>query len=105
MITLEFDYFFRQLKAGMNVNEICFYFTDDPEEEEHYIGYNVGALRPYWVGYCDVKDGTVFKTAKELVNAPIYNGRSLKSRWKNVHICSIEAISLEDWMEYMEHVD
>lgn len=104
MMTLDFEYFFRQLKAGMNVNEICFYFTDDPEEE-HYLGYHPEQKNPYWVGYCDIKDGTAFKTAKELVNAPIFDGKSLKSRWENVHICSIEAIPLKEWMEYMEHVD
>lgn len=105
MMTLDFDYFFRQLKAAMNIDETCFYFADDSEEEEHYLGYNQGELKPYWVGYCDVKDGVEFKTAEELVNAPIFDGKSLKSRWRDVRICSIETFPLKDWVECMEHVD
>ncbi len=104
MTTLDFDYFLRQLKAGININETCFYFNDDPEEAEYYLGYISQCKNPYWVGYCDVKDGAEFKTAEELVNAPIFNGKNLKSRWENVRICSIESFPLEEWMECMEHV-
>ncbi|MCI8992271.1 MAG: hypothetical protein HFG80_06015 [Eubacterium sp.] len=103
-MTLDFNYFLRQLKEGVNINETCFYFNDDPAEEEHYLGYVADSANSYWVGYCDVKDGAEFKTAEELVDAPIFNGKSLKERWKNVRICSIESFPLDDWMECMEHV-
>lgn len=59
---------------------------------------------PYRVGFCDVENGIEFKTAKELLNAPIFNGKSLKFRWENVRICSIESFPLKDWIECMEHV-
>ena len=36
---MDWDFFFRQLAAGMNIDETCFYFSDDPNEEEHYLGY------------------------------------------------------------------
>lgn len=36
---MEWDFFFRQLEAGIYINETCFYFTDDPEEKERYLGY------------------------------------------------------------------
>jgi len=39
MDTLDYGYFFRQLKAGISINETCFYFMDDPQESDHYIGY------------------------------------------------------------------
>ncbi len=105
MKTLDFDYFFRQLKAGINVNETCFYFNDDPSEDEHYLGYCVESTTPYWIGYCDVRDGTEFETADELVNAPVFDGKSLKERWENVQICSIESFPLDDWMKCMEHIN
>lgn len=104
MMTLDFDYFFKQLKSGTNINETCFYFADDPKEEERYLGYDAENKPSYWAGYCDVKDGAEFETADELVSAPIFNGKSLKERWKNVRICGIEGFSLEDWIECMEHV-
>jgi len=104
MMTLDFNYFFRQLKEGINIDETCFYFDDDPTEEEHYLGYVADSVNPYWIGYCDVKDGAEFKTAEELVNAPIFNGKSIKERWKSVRICGIEGLPLDDWMECMAHV-
>lgn len=105
MMRLDFDYFFRQLKAGVNVNETCFYFDDDPSEDEHYLGYREKGTYPYWVGNCDVKDGIAFETADELVKAPVFGGKSLKERWGNVRICSIGTFPLEDWMECVEHVN
>ncbi len=105
MMELNFDYFFRQLKAGLNIDETRFYFRDDPEEEEHYLGYCRGYPKPYWIGYCDIKDGADFWTAEELVNAPIFNGKSLKDKWEYVCICGIEGLPLDDWFECMNHVD
>ena len=45
-----------------------------------------------------------FKTADELVNAPIYDGKSLKSRWDKVVIVSIEGLDRDDWMQCCRHV-
>lgn len=101
---IDFDYYFRQLKAGMCIDETCFYFSDDPEKIEHYIGYLPEFDEPYWSGYCDIPDGTAYKTAEELINAPIWNGRSLRERWNEVRICHIEGVSLEDWLTFCSHV-
>ena len=60
--------------------------------------------KPYWVRYCDVEGGCEFKTADELVNAPIYNGKSLKSRWDKVVIVSIESFPVDDWIQCFCHV-
>ena len=38
-----------------------------------------------------------------MVNAPIFDGKSLKGRWSCVVICSIEGLSYEDWLEVFEH--
>lgn len=46
---MDWDFFFRQLTAGMNIDETCFYFSDDPNEEEHYLGYLPQYDKPYWV--------------------------------------------------------
>ena len=101
---MEWSFFFKQLDAGVMINETCFYFSDDPSKEEHYLGYLPQYKKPYWVGYCDIKDGCEFETANELVNAPIYNGKPLKSRWNEVRIVSIEGLSVEDWTECCYHV-
>lgn len=103
MDTLDFDYFFRQLHAGVNIDETCFYFSDDPREAEHYLGFLPEHTPPYWVGCCDIPDGADFQTAEELVCAPIFDGRSLKDRWAQVRIAHIEGIDLEDWLRSFPH--
>ena len=54
---MDWDFFFRELTVGMNIDETCFYFSDDPNEEEHYLGYLPQYDKPYWVGYCDIVGG------------------------------------------------
>ena len=100
---MDWEFFLRELTVGVNIDETCFYFSDDPNEEEHYLGYLPQYDKPYWVGYCDIDGGCDFDTAEELVQAKIFNGKSLKERWNRVVICSIEGLSYEDWLEDFEH--
>lgn len=76
---MDWDFFFRQLKAGLNIDETCFVFSADKEETEHYLGYLPNFDKPFWIGYRDIEDGCEFKTAEELVNAPVFGGKSLKN--------------------------
>ena len=99
MDTLDYDYFFRQLKAGVSIDETCFYFSDDPQETEHFIGYLPEYEEPYWVGYCGE-----YHFAEELVEAKIFDGKSLRERWSNVRIISIWGICLDDWIKICRHV-
>lgn len=55
--------------------------------------------KPYWAGYCDIKDGFECSTAEELLTAPIYDGKSIRDRWNDVVIITIGGIPLEEWME------
>ena len=100
MDRLDYNLFFHYLQIGKCINETCFYFADEPEEEERYLGYIEGHEQPYWVGRCDNPNGCEFATAEELVQAPIYQGRSLKERWNQVRIVEIEALSVDYWLEY-----
>ncbi len=100
---MDWDFFFRQLCAGKWIDETCFYFQDDENEKEHYLGYLPKYSEPYWVGYCDIEGGCEFKTAQELVDAPIFDGRSLRDRWNEVVICHIEGLSLDEWFDSVDH--
>ena len=104
MDRLEFDCFYKQLVAGKWIDETQFYFADDPNEKDCFLGYLPQYELPYWVGYCDIEEGTEFKTADELVNAPIFDGQSLKERWDMVRIASIEGIPLDDWITSVPHI-
>lgn len=99
MGTLDFGFFFQQLVEGRSIDETRFYFADDEAAEEHYIGFLPKYAKPYWVGYCDIEDGTEFGTALELVNAPIFNHRTLKERWNEVQIVSIDGIPFSEWYD------
>ena len=87
-----------------NVDETTFYFDDDPDEQEHYLGWIGGQEKPYWVGYCDIPDGCEYSSAEEMFTAKIYDGRSLKERWEQADICTIGGIDAETWLSYYEEV-
>ena len=73
--SLNYDFFYHQLEAGKRINETCFYFADDEREEEHFLGFMSQYEKPYWVGYCDIPNGTAFPTAQELVTCLLYTSR------------------------------
>jgi hypothetical protein len=39
-----------------------------------------------------------FSTASELLNAPIWDGKSIRDRWEQMVILEIGGISSEEWM-------
>ena len=89
-----FDLFDRKCR---NIDETSFYFKTDPKEVEHYIGYLPQYEKPYWAGYCDIENGWDCKTAKELFEAPIFDGKSIKDRWDEIVLIQIGGISFDEW--------
>ncbi len=86
------------------VDETLFFFDDEPEKERtHYLGCLREYETPNWIGYCDIKDGCEFYTASELLNAKVFNGKSIKDRWEHIIIEQIGGISLKDWLEFYSH--
>ena len=92
-------------EVGEHVDETAFYFDDAPKEDEHYIGYMPrfdGKIndKPYWIGLCDINVGCEFETAKELFEAKVFNGKSIKERWEHIVIFQIGGIlPVADYME------
>lgn len=95
--SITYDVLLSLFKTGKYVDETNFYFVDDPEEMEHYLGYLPEYEKPYWAGYCDIEDGCEFETAEELFEAKIYDGKSLKDRWDAVALINIGGISVQDY--------
>lgn len=83
-------------KKAININDTSFCFIDDPKRIEHFIGY-LPQQELYWVGFCDIEGGCDFKTAKELFEAPIFDGKSIKDRWNEVEIIAIGGINVDEW--------
>ena len=95
---IDYHFLLELFEIGKNVDETAFYFIDDPTEEEHYLGYLPEySSAPYWAGYCDLTDGFECATAKELFEAPIYNGKSLKERWQKTYVFQIGGINTEEY--------
>ena len=101
--TLHIDYLIQEFKEGMNVDETSFTFEKDNQDLLHYIGYSENEPLPYWAGLCDLPDGRRFQTADELFEAKIYDGKSLKERWDEVTIYSINSLPLDDWLSCLPH--
>ena len=98
MDRLDFDFFFERLKNhGTQLDETQFYFADDEERQSRWLGFLPQYDKPYWVGVCDIPDGTEFVTAEELVDAPIFSNQSLRKRWNEVRIISVQGASLDEW--------
>ncbi len=91
---LDFNWFFRQLKVHINIDEICFYFIDDGDEKEYYLRYYPKHNKLYLVEGYNMGFGIEFLTAEELVISKIFNGESFKDDWTKIHICSIEGFVL-----------
>lgn len=96
---MSFSYFMELLIKGRFIDETEFYFTDGEEYDYHILGYLPQYEKPYWVGYCDIRDGSEFVTAEEMVTAKIYDGRSIKERWNELRLVSLGGLCLNDWRE------
>ncbi len=105
MDTLDYPFFLNLLKNnGTWLDETHFYFADDPDKTERWLGFLPKFDEPYWIGGCDIPDGASYLTAEELLEAPVFDGRSLRERWPQVRILSIMGLSLEDWQKvYLEY--
>ena len=118
---MDYDLFRRCLSEYPDsIGETCFMFLDDQDRSECIIGYApmLPSLwnqwtndpksrepkpnpRPYWVGTgCDVHNGADFTTAEELLNAPIYGGRSIADAWEQVCVFNIGGVPLDIWFQH-----
>ena len=96
----DYNFILRQFECGdERVDETKFYFKTDPQEIEHFIGFLPQYEEPFWAGCCDIPDGCSFKTATELFEAKIYDGRSIKDRWDELVLVSIGGVNIDDWAE------
>ena len=99
----DYEKFFKVFKrSGSIVDETAFYFKDDINQVERYIGCFSKKDKPYWAGYCDIPNGCEFETAEELFNAKIYDGKSIKDRWNEIILIQICGIGIDDWANMFE---
>ena len=94
---------FEEEKYQESMDETVFCFQNDPKNEDHYLGCLLTKMdgspcdKPYWAGYCDIPNGCMFETARELLEAPIYNGHSIAEQWYDINICQIGGLDPVEW--------
>lgn len=82
---------------GKIMDETMFVFKNENIDAEHYLGFYEDKKESfYWAGYCDIEDGYKCKTAKELFEAKIYDGKSLKDRWDEIEIVTIGGFNVDE---------
>ena len=84
------------------VDETSFYFADDPQQTDRMLGCLREYETPYWLGYCDDPEDCCFETARQMLEAKVFDGRSVKDRWEQVVFSVVGGISLDDWLETYE---
>lgn len=99
LANLHYVIFMKHLISGDCIDETSFCFLDDPEKREHIIGYapEVNEKKPYWVGLCDIPGGCDFASADELVSAEIFDGQSIRERWKKILFLNVGGIGIDCW--------
>ena len=122
---MTYDYFRNALiRHADKMNETTFYFKNNPTDRVSVlpdiciIGYiptmppMLSQLttdpatwqprinpRPYWAGDgCDCDHGADFETADELLNAPIYGGKSIKELWDSVEVLTLGGYDIDVWI-------
>ena len=118
---MDYDLFRRCLvEFPDSINETWFMFLDDQDRGECILGF-IPLLptpwsqwtndpntwepkpnpKPYWVGTgCDLHNGAGFATADELLQAPVYGGRSIASAWDHICVFNLGGVPLDAWFRY-----
>jgi len=103
MAQIDFDYFYKQLQLGCDIDETCFSVIGSDEYSWCYLGYLPEYEKPYWFGL--VPDGSQaydFSNAEELVNAKVFNRKSLKEIWDDINIHAIGGVDISEWFKYFD---
>ena len=87
------------------LNESEFRFASDPISPkqpgyctERMIGWMSNQSKPYWIGGCDNDADAQFSSAEELMDAPVFGGKSLRERWDEIMLHSLMSINPDEWM-------
>lgn len=94
---------FRQkLIEGNNIYENNFYIEGSDKYDDCWIGFSEnGDRKSYWFGLNSGEENAYeYKTADEILNAKVFDGKSMHELWDKVYFCSINGISAMDWVLY-----
>lgn len=97
---IPYDLFKDKLKKGDDLYENNFEIIGDDYFDDCWIGYSE-EFNEYWFGLTpDGSNAYDYKTADEILNAPVFNGKSMHELWNKVKFYSINGLGAKDWFLY-----
>ena len=87
--TKDYGLFLKEMEDSILKGRWLFYFSDDPYQNRHEIWSFGMTFNPYSIKI-DCQKKHSFHTAKELLEAKLFKGKSIKDRWNSVIFCSKE---------------
>ena len=97
---IPYGLFRKKLNSGKNMHEIHFEIIGSEKYSDCWMGCD-DKNKTYWYGLTpDGKNGYDFQFADEILNAPAFDGRSMRELWDRVAFDTFDALSAEDWFLY-----
>lgn len=96
---IPYGIFREKLNKRENIYENNFEIVDNNKFDDCWIGYSEN-FNEYWFGLPDGNNDYDYKTAEEILNAPVFNGKSMHELWNKVRFYSINGLGTEDWFLY-----
>lgn len=95
---IPYDVFRQKLVLGENIYENNFSITGSDKYSDCWIGYNGDE---YWFGLTPDGSNTYnYSAADEILNAPVFDGKSMYDLWGKVVFYSVNGVSAENWFVY-----
>ena len=95
---IKYEYFREKLIKKDSVCEINFNIIGDEDYQDIWMGY-CDEHKLYWFSKMKgaEENGYDFETADELLNAKVFNGKSMTELWDKVEFDSINCVSTHTW--------
>lgn len=98
---IPFDLFKDKLIKGQYMYENNFYIDGIDKYDDCWIGFNDQFEEPYWFGITpDGNNAYEYNTADEILNAKVFDGKSMYELWDKVYFYSINGVDTLEWIWY-----
>ncbi len=99
---VSYKLFRQKLIEGNNIYENNFYIEGSNKYDDCWIGLSKnGNCKSYWFGMIsDEENDYEYKTADEILNAKVFDGKSMHELWDKVYFNSINGVSAMNWVLY-----
>lgn len=94
---VRYDYFRKRLIEKDGVWEINFSISGLEDFQDCWMCYSEDE-DCYWFGLSEVKQSYNYKTAEEILNAKVFDGKSMCELWDKVEFYTVNGLSSYSWM-------